>query len=79
MLFEHNIVFNGDDCLVVGSPAENIHFRDSYCYGGHGLSISPSGKKDSVADVQNVLYAAHPICGVGVTDVIFEGSKVSLR
>ena len=56
MLFENNIIFNGDDCLTVGSPANNIHFRNSYCNGGHGLSIGSLGKNGSVADVQNVLY-----------------------
>ena len=56
MLFEDNIIFNGDDCLTVGSPANNIHFRNSYCNGGHGLSIGSLGKAGAVADVQNVLY-----------------------
>ncbi|TBU26834.1 pectin lyase fold/virulence factor [Dichomitus squalens] len=55
MLFENNHVQNGDDCLTVGSGAENIVFRNSYCEGGHGLSIGSLGKGGSVADVQNVL------------------------
>jgi len=55
MLFEDNIIFNGDDCLTVGSPANNIHFRNSYCNGGHGLSVGSLGKAGAVADVQNVL------------------------
>lgn len=55
MLFEHNVIYNGDDCLTVGSPSSNIHFRNSYCNGGHGLSIGSLGKGGSVADVQNVL------------------------
>ena len=65
MLFEHNTVFNGDDCLTVGSPARNIHFRDSYCNGGHGLSIGSLGKAGAVADVQNVLYVVHILVGSG--------------
>ena len=56
MLFEDNIIFNGDDCLTVGSPAKNIHFRNCYCNGGHGLSIGSLGEKGAVADVQNILY-----------------------
>ena len=59
MLFENNIIFNGDDCLTVGSPANNIHFRNSYCNGGHGLSIGSLGKGGAVADVQNILYVIH--------------------
>ena len=30
--------------------------RNTYCEGGHGLSIGSLGKGGSVADVQNVLY-----------------------
>jgi len=56
LLFEHNVIFNGDDCLTVGGSANNIHFRDTYCNGGHGLSIGSLGKGGAVADVQNVLY-----------------------
>lgn len=55
MLFENNVVFNGDDCLAVSTPARNIHFRDSYCNGGHGLSIGSLGKDGAGADVQDVL------------------------
>ena len=55
MLFEDNVIFNGDDCLAVGNQARNIHFRNSYCNGGHGLSIGPLGKLGEVANVQNVL------------------------
>ncbi|KAG5732641.1 putative exopolygalacturonase C [Termitomyces sp. T112] len=55
MLFENNHIQNGDDCLTVGSGAKNIHFRNSYCEGGHGLSIGSLGKGGSVADVQDVL------------------------
>ncbi|TFK42266.1 pectin lyase-like protein [Crucibulum laeve] len=55
MLFENNHVVNGDDCLTVGNGAKNIHFRNSYCEGGHGLSIGSLGKGGQVSDVQNVL------------------------
>ncbi|KAI0800508.1 pectin lyase fold/virulence factor [Fomes fomentarius] len=55
LLFENNHIQNGDDCLTVGSGAKNIHFRNSYCEGGHGLSIGSLGKGGAVADVQNVL------------------------
>ncbi|KAI0095175.1 pectin lyase-like protein [Irpex rosettiformis] len=72
ILFENNIVQNGDDCLTVGSGAKNIHWRrvflgilataslilsirNSFCEGGHGLSIGSLGSGGSVADVENVL------------------------
>lgn len=56
LIFENNYIFNGDDCLTVGSGAENIIFRNSYCEGGHGLSIGSLGQGGSVADVRNVLF-----------------------
>ena len=65
MLFEDNIIFNGDDCLTVGSPAKDIHFRNSYCNGGHGLSIGSLGSGGAVADVQNVLCVIHMLVGSG--------------
>lgn len=55
MVFENNFIQNGDDCLTVGDGAKGIVFRDSYCEGGHGLSIGSLGKGGSVANVQNVL------------------------
>jgi polygalacturonase len=55
MLFENNVVYNGDDCLAITSPANNIHFRNSYCNGGHGLSIGGLGENGVVADVENIL------------------------
>lgn len=55
MLFERNFVQNGDDCLTVGNGGKDIIFRDSYCEGGHGLSIGSLGKGGQVANVQNVL------------------------
>jgi len=56
MSFEDNIIFNRDDCLMVGSPMNNIHFRNSYCNGGHGFSVGSLGKAGAVVEVQNVLY-----------------------
>ncbi|ETW86713.1 glycoside hydrolase family 28 protein [Heterobasidion irregulare TC 32-1] len=55
LLFENNDIVNGDDCLTVGNGAKDIIFRNSYCEGGHGLSIGSLGKGGQVADVQNVL------------------------
>ncbi|EJD43225.1 hypothetical protein AURDEDRAFT_199571 [Auricularia subglabra TFB-10046 SS5] len=55
LLIEENIILNGDDCVTVGSGGFNVTFRNSYCYGGHGLSIGSLGKGGSVASVQNVL------------------------
>jgi polygalacturonase len=55
LTFENNHIENGDDCLTVGSGASNIIFRNSYCEGGHGLSIGSLGKGGSVASVNNVL------------------------
>ena len=63
MLFEDNVIFNGDDCLTVGSPARDIHFRNSYCNGGHGLSIGSLGQGGAVANVQNVLYVIYILVG----------------
>ncbi|KAK7063605.1 pectin lyase-like protein [Favolaschia claudopus] len=54
LLFENNHIENGDDCLTVGSGAHNITWRNSYCEGGHGLSIGSLGKGGAVADVQNI-------------------------
>ena len=56
LLYENNVVYNGDDCLAVGSPANNIVFRNSYCNGGHGLSVGSLGEDGAVAAVQNILY-----------------------
>ncbi|KAF5332966.1 hypothetical protein D9758_018696 [Tetrapyrgos nigripes] len=44
MLFENNHIVNGDDCITVGSGAKNIHFRNSVCENGHGLSVGSLGK-----------------------------------
>ncbi|KAJ7511789.1 pectin lyase fold/virulence factor [Mycena galericulata] len=55
LLFENNVVYNGDDCLTVGSGAINITWRNGYCEGGHGLSIGSLGEGGAVANVQNIL------------------------
>ncbi|KAK0479680.1 pectin lyase fold/virulence factor [Armillaria novae-zelandiae] len=55
MLFENNHIINGDDCITIGSGASNIHFRNSICEGGHGLSIGSLGKNGAVSTVENVL------------------------
>jgi polygalacturonase len=54
LLFENNHIENGDDCLTVGSGGKNVTFRNTYCEGGHGLSIGSLGKGGAVADVQNI-------------------------
>ncbi|KAJ7842243.1 pectin lyase-like protein [Mycena olivaceomarginata] len=54
IVFEGNRILNGDDCLTVGNGAHNITWRNSYCEGGHGLSIGSLGSGGSVADVQNI-------------------------
>ena len=59
VLLENNIIFNGDDCLALSSPSDNIHFRNSYCNGGHGLSVCSLGYNGVAADVQNVMYVIH--------------------
>ncbi|KAG8764316.1 hypothetical protein FRC12_008200 [Ceratobasidium sp. 428] len=56
LLIENNFIQNGDDCITVGSGANNVHVRNNYCEGGHGLSIGSLGKGGSVASVQNVLF-----------------------
>ncbi|KAH7343202.1 pectin lyase fold/virulence factor [Rhizoctonia solani] len=56
LLIENNHIVNGDDCIAVGSGANNVHFRNNYCEGGHGMSIGSLGKDGSVASVQNILF-----------------------
>ena len=63
MLFEDNIIHNGDDCLTVGSPAKDIHFRNGNCNGGHGLSTGSLGSGGAVADAQNVLCVIRILVG----------------
>jgi polygalacturonase len=70
-LYENNHIENGDDCMTVGTGANNIHFRNSYCKGGHGLSIGSLGKSGAVADVQNVLYVVF-ICYTSLNKLILD-------
>ncbi|CAE7198300.1 unnamed protein product [Rhizoctonia solani] len=56
LLIENNHVANGDDCIAIGSGANNVHFRNNYCEGGHGMSVGSLGKDGSVASVQNILF-----------------------
>ena len=65
ILIEGNTVYNSDDCLAINSPATNIHFRSTYCNGGHGVSLGSLGKNGEVANVQNVLYVIHVLVGSG--------------
>lgn len=69
LLFENNVVYNGDDCLTVNSPASNVVFRNSYCNGGHGLSIGSLGEDGAVADVKNIL----------IQNVVMENSVYGAR
>jgi hypothetical protein len=55
LIFENNNVYNGDDCLMITGPASNIIFRNSYCNGGHGLSVGTLSATSNVV-VQNILY-----------------------
>ena len=61
MLFKDNIIFNRDDYLAVKNAARNIHFHNSYCNSGHGLSVGSLGEGGAVADVQNVLCVIHTL------------------
>ncbi|KAF9225181.1 pectin lyase-like protein [Gyrodon lividus] len=56
LLFEHNYIVNGDDCLTVVNGAKNITWRHSYCEGSHGLSIGSLGKGGQVSSVENILF-----------------------
>ncbi|KAN0085444.1 Glycoside hydrolase [Elaphomyces granulatus] len=48
-------VYNQDDCIAINS-GKNILVTDSYCHGGHGLSIgSVGGRNDNV--VSNVTFS----------------------
>jgi polygalacturonase len=38
----------------------NVYYSNSYCEGGHGLSIGSLGKGGQVADVENVLWVSRP-------------------
>ncbi|CUA67839.1 hypothetical protein RSOLAG22IIIB_03269 [Rhizoctonia solani] len=56
LLIENNHIVNGDDCIAIGNGANNVHFRNNYCEGGHGMSVGSLGKDGSVALVQNILF-----------------------
>jgi hypothetical protein len=58
---------------MLGSPANNVHFR--YCNGGHGVSVGPMGMGGTV-DIQNVLYVMHLALGKSVIADILGGSRV---
>jgi hypothetical protein len=51
----HNITWRFISCPVLPLPGLTSTRRNSYCEGGHGLSIGSLGSGGSVADVQNVL------------------------
>lgn len=71
---ENNVVYNGDDCMTISSPARNIVFRNSYCKGGHGLSIGLDNKDGGPAtDIKNVMYV---ICASGAPKYLTSFSKV---
>ena len=55
MIFENNNIYNGDDCLMITGPASNIIFRNSYCNGGHGLSVGTLSA-DTDTTVENIMY-----------------------
>jgi polygalacturonase len=65
MLFENNVVFNQDDCLAIISPTKNLHFRNSRCNGGHGLSIVGSSLTGDYADIRDIVYVIYILVGSG--------------
>ncbi|XP_018568806.1 polygalacturonase-like [Anoplophora glabripennis] len=60
-------VYNQDDCIAIKSGT-NVQVTDTYCYGGHGLSIGSVGGRDYNI-VENVL----------VSDVEIENSDNGVR
>ncbi|KAF9783457.1 pectin lyase-like protein [Thelephora terrestris] len=68
LIFENNNVYNGDDCLMITGPASNIIFRNSYCNGGHGLSVGTLSATSNVV-VQNIL----------IDNVVMENSVYGAR
>ncbi|KAJ7457835.1 pectin lyase-like protein [Mycena latifolia] len=75
LLFENNVVYNGDDCLTVGSGAINITWRNGYCEGRHGLSIGSLGEGGAVANVQNIFT----LNNTHIQDFLFEGFSGTIR
>lgn len=53
---ENTHIVNGDDCITIENGATNVHAKNSYCEGGHGLSIGSLGKNGQVANVSNILF-----------------------
>jgi len=53
---ENTHIVNGDDCITINNGATNVHAKNSYCEGGHGLSIGSLGSGGSVANVSNILF-----------------------
>lgn len=73
ILLESNTIYNGDDCLMLGGSAYNVVFRNTYCNGGHGLSIGSLGKGAN-SDVKNITYVIL-VSVVAESDVVLEGLK----
>jgi len=53
---EDTHIVNGDDCITIENGATNVHVKNSYCEGGHGLSIGSLGKNGQVANVSNIMF-----------------------
>jgi len=45
-------IVNGDDCLKVLDKVKNVTFSNSYCQGGHGLTIGGGGHKLQIDNVR---------------------------
>lgn len=60
-------VWNQDDCVAVNS-GKNVLFKDSFCSGGHGISIGSVGGRTN-NDVQNITFE----------NVVMEKSQQSVR
>lgn len=58
IIIEDSVIFNGDDAIAVGSPANNIVFRRNMIgYHSHGMSIGSLGQNQAVpANVSNILF-----------------------
>ena len=60
-LFENNHVTNGDDCVIVNGPADNIVVRSTDCNGGASFSVGPGGLD---ADIKNILCVLYESAGL---------------
>ncbi|OXV10311.1 hypothetical protein Egran_01928 [Elaphomyces granulatus] len=61
-------VYNQDDCIAINS-GKNILVTDSYCHGGHGLSIGSVGIRikaiyDNSGSIDNITYKNITITGI---------------